>query len=786
MSLDNTVFDALGVDEMLGCKLNFLPLFVPKYTGYAWTKYQKQQFTSASEFNREKWGVGIICGSVSDGLEVIDVDTKNDTTGTLWEDLESKLKESLGDAYNELVIESTVSGGKHLFYLCDKIDGNQKLAKQDKEVVIETRGEGGLIACAPSPGYEVIQGSLLAVPRITPVVRDIIIETCKSFDMTPVASEVVPVKRDRPQPAPTGGSPFDDYNERGDITSLFERHGWTIVKQQGFRILVKRPGQSTADHSGDIHTDKKIFKSFSTSTDFEAEKGYNYSMVFGVLEGITDKKEIYTKLLAEGYGEPYKSSEPRTAGRGLTTTAAVAVAVAEPLQKIQFWYEKGSKEDGDEIKTCLSKIDLYRFLHAEGFRKLPDGVRAQSFFRIQGAIAYECTATAVRNYVELYAEAQSSEVHNLILNQRKELSEDSLKTIITQDLKTTRDTKEIIYFYYKNGVVKITKDGFELIPWNDFDGVVWKSQVLDRNAPEISDGSSGFGLFLENVTPKGTQVEVFQTALGKSLHRFKSGKEHKKLLVLTDDTDEFGSCGQRGKGVFQQAIGAMRSTCFLNGKAWKATEQFSFQTLRPYHEAIVIDDLNKGFALESLYSIITGEISVEQKGKDPIVINENDTPQFIASSNYAIKSKGGISDTNRVHQIFFSNHYQKKDIESTHGFWFFSGWNEDQWSDFDTVAIECCQKWLKMGIVMPDMSSDNVKERTLRQVCSESFVEWMEDRDFVPDQGIEFSISKWKADYPDNRIAMLDCLKAYANYKGLDFKVKKGARKYLLTSKLPF
>ncbi len=69
-------------------------------------------------------GIAIICGAISGNLEVIDIDTKYDLTGKLFDNL----MVFLGDLADLLVIARTKSGGYHLYFRCDTIEGNQKLA----------------------------------------------------------------------------------------------------------------------------------------------------------------------------------------------------------------------------------------------------------------------------------------------------------------------------------------------------------------------------------------------------------------------------------------------------------------------------------------------------------------------------------------------------------------------------------------------------------------------------------------------------------------------------------
>jgi hypothetical protein len=75
-------------------------------------------------------GLAIICGKVSGNLEVIDVDIKYDVTGQLFENLMALIHDVSGALSDKLMIVQTRSGGYHIYYKCEVIQGNQKLAQR--------------------------------------------------------------------------------------------------------------------------------------------------------------------------------------------------------------------------------------------------------------------------------------------------------------------------------------------------------------------------------------------------------------------------------------------------------------------------------------------------------------------------------------------------------------------------------------------------------------------------------------------------------------------------------
>ena len=302
--------------EYLKAQLSVIPTKEDKLPALpTWKPYQSQRikedevedlFTGANVK-----GLAIICGAISGGLEVIDVDTKHDTTGSLWEELRALIEDNLPELYSRLVIAQTKSGGYHIYYRCSSIAGNLKLStKKNREVLVETRGEGGYVIAPPTPKYTYIQGEPGNIPTITTEERDILFSISKSFNQLQDEKPKV----NAPASANfklSGNSPFEDYNQRGDIVGLLESKGWKAVSQRGERINLLRPGSTDSKTSGNYHTGLKVLRVFSSSTEFNPDKGYSPSQVYSLLECNEDSKLTYRRLLELGYGEPYKKEDIR-------------------------------------------------------------------------------------------------------------------------------------------------------------------------------------------------------------------------------------------------------------------------------------------------------------------------------------------------------------------------------------------------------------------------------------------------------------------------------------------
>lgn len=290
------------------------------------------------------YGVGLVCGSLSGNVEALDFDLKYDLTGVLFDRYKKIVNEYAKGLLKKVVVQKTKNGGYHLIYRCAKIDGNSKLANRattadekketyelsyqkeisegkttsdanriaekaaanDKvRVLIETRGVGGQIVVAPTNGYEMIYGDLCSISEITEEERQILIGIATQFNEV---LDEVQAPRGSNIPKSSGLSPFDDYNNRGDVVSLLVGYGWKVVGNKGSKTLLLRSGKTDAKSSGNYDHDKRWFSVFTTSTEFTPQKAYLPYAVFAKLECNDDFSLAAKKLLDLGYGE---KTEPK-------------------------------------------------------------------------------------------------------------------------------------------------------------------------------------------------------------------------------------------------------------------------------------------------------------------------------------------------------------------------------------------------------------------------------------------------------------------------------------------
>ena len=289
-----------------------------------WKTYQTRLPT---EIETARWfekaqAVCLICGAVSGNLEMLDFDLAGEVFEPWWNAIQSASPGLL----DRLVVEQSPSKGWHVVYRCDKpVSGNLKLAQRKQPVdspeevtffgkpyqprkdangtwhviltMIETRGEGGLFLCAPSPGYELVQGDFAKLPVITEAARELLLQTAWKLN------QYVPEVASPPPTVPTSsndGRPGDDFNSQGDVRELLRRHGWALA-QGGENEYWRRPGK-TSGWSATLKDN--VFYVFSSSAaPFEPNQPYSPFSVYAHLEHGGDFAAAASALRSQGYGD---------------------------------------------------------------------------------------------------------------------------------------------------------------------------------------------------------------------------------------------------------------------------------------------------------------------------------------------------------------------------------------------------------------------------------------------------------------------------------------------------
>lgn len=741
---------------------------------FKWKEFEERMITMEEverQFEHERaYALAVVCGKASGNLEVVDIDIKYDLTGDLFDRYMMAIKDNDEQLFNSLRIIKTISGGYHLYYRCSEIEGNMKLARRqatddelklkpdDKvRVLIETRGLKGYVVAPPSDGYTVHQDQ--PIPKITPAQREILLELARSFN------ELI----DPPQFGKSqsynrkeyGLSPFDDYNNRGDIVGLLQAHDWKVVRWNAGRVIFRRPGKDVGT-SGDYWEEKKWFSVFTTSSIFEANKAYQPYAVFAMLECNGDFKAAARKLLDLGYGEKrtkYDEKLEQELYRKRQNGAS-----KEELESYLETEKKKTKEQAIEIINHLTNVwgerictfwDVddkgHAFLNRTKFNNFLYEVGGFSlyYYRMDSIIfkvvqekdgfVREVSTEHMKKFVIDYIYSlpdtfdggiTPDDLSELIMKGASNyFSTCNLEFLRRSNFDFLRDTKDEAFFPFLNGVVCVTKTAIKLLPYKEIKKVIWLSQVNEAEITLIDDLDYTLVEYMNFIhcisNKEDARREFAMTLIGYLLHQYKD-PTRPFAVILAEETEKESEGGGTGKGIFVKALTYLVSTVRIDGKNFKSDKNFAFQRVGPDTKLVSIEDVRKNVDFEGFYPTITEGITIEKKNKDELFIPYQDSPKIIFTTNYTIPNTGNHAKR-RQKVLEFSNFFKPGHTpEDFFKHKLFDDWDADEWNRFYNFMFCCTQVYVEHG-VLENINSDSIKRKQIRINYTDEFMDWFDN-----------------------------------------------------------
>ena len=321
----------------------------------SWTAYQTNRMDTDEVVkyfgNSDK--IGIVTGSSSGNLEVIDIDDAS-VFPMFYDSILHYF-----DGQGQQILTIKTKKGYHIYFrndfdMSDPPEGikcrNLKLAQKKKSnntipVRIETRGQGGYVVSPPSPDYTVMYGaSMDYIPKWSRYDRAAIFDMAKDFNeyMSPsvkkLESSYVPRADEKYRL-----TSWTDYNAKDDWMNELDTAGFSFVYEDNQRSYWIRAGETSAKFSGNFHKQKRLFKVFSTSTAFEPEQPYSPSALRCLVRyGDTSPANLSLNakdLYNEGYGEQWDDS------------------ATSLIQRIKTKYKDSPNASHDDIMDLLA-VDL--------------------------------------------------------------------------------------------------------------------------------------------------------------------------------------------------------------------------------------------------------------------------------------------------------------------------------------------------------------------------------------------------------------------------------------------
>lgn len=594
----------------------------------------------------------------------------------------------------------------------------------------------------------------------------------------------------------SGYSAYDEFNLRGEVLPILLKHDWIIENEAGEKKHLIRNG----NEKGILYSDKTFMVKSSTDQ-FKENAGYKPFHIYAELECGGDYKEADIQLKKLGFGlkENERKKKPK-----------------ESKDK----YLKAELQSGEKIKWytnegTTSATRLKNFWLQEGFLRISlesndnltviknDNKMLVTFNTYTDVISY------LKNRITPEDKHLETDLEELLLKE-KLLIDKSWLLLDGIPYKLNLDKKDTVYIPFKNGVAKIMKDGFTVIPYSspelDFFHQV-ESMKHDFAEFDISGESEAgnYEKFLisaiigRNADEEGFQLTVFEqktvmafySMFGYYLSNYKDFAKAYAIILTDEGANGENEDGGRGKSLIAEGIKKFVGWNFRKGSELPA-DNHSFGDVELYHDFYFIDELPAQFQYSFLYSPITGDLLKNQKHVNQEVIPFSLSPKFLLATNYKFMYHKDNTSTNRRYaECKLTKFWQKQKVDEYFGQTFFSNdWDQQEWQKFFEFAVRCVWLFLNYGLVKIDYSkeSDNYDARFSTEVKESEMIRIMDILELsesfnVTDFMNEYKKGKWTYEKFFSHTNAKDHIQIYFEFQKKNFKYDQRTKKW--TKEIP-
>jgi hypothetical protein len=324
----------LAAAEFQRAGISVVPAQAGKRPLENWKQYQSERADLTqivNWFGTGHTGVGIVTGAISGNLEMVEAEGRAVNAGLVKEAEDIARNTGLEDLFNRITdgyFEVTPSGGYHWLYKCtEPITGNQKLAQRPgaeaigREVLFETRGEGGFVVVSPTSGdihpdggsWDRLGGKPDTIATITPEEREAFLSIFRALDQMPKhePQEI----RERYHNTDGTLSTGDDYNQRETWDNILTPQGWKKAhRKTNNEQMWIRSGKDQGISASTGANDGDNLYVFSTSTIFDPETPYSKFAAFTLINfgdlTTTSFQQARKQLMTQGYGQQNINGDP--------------------------------------------------------------------------------------------------------------------------------------------------------------------------------------------------------------------------------------------------------------------------------------------------------------------------------------------------------------------------------------------------------------------------------------------------------------------------------------------
>ena len=662
--------------------------------------------------------LAIITGKLSKNLECIDIDEKY-KAGVSAEYL-STIKEYYPEIYDKLRIEKTKNNGLHIYYTLDEPihqskDIAKRLATQDElnknpkqktYAFIEVKTNNSSFTCYPSKGYTLLQDK--PIPHLTREERDTLVNIATGFNE--VIEKVVEVKVSKKALRNYSTNPWDDYNsDEGAFFELIQKEGWTVVSDNKNEVRFARP-----EHAGKkwvsacYYRNKQLFVIFTSSANIEAGN-YKPSTLLSKINFHDDTKECFAWLIENGYGKLNKQYETKIIEKAIVNRLPLPKNISPQGQKeyelkkndIDAKYPHGLFWEQTEEKGDIS-YRINRELILRVARDLNYRLYRGDLVYLDGNIIKRVAVSEFYSHLKQYVKEDEKD-NILIYDKFENYIQQSGKFLISrlpniEEAEILHDNHKTCYKAFSNVVLKITRNGYKKLNWDEIDKLIPDEKVIDYDFKEAEEG----GLFVEFLKKAIINHDELRQKIGWMVHDY-NDSINPYFLILTETVLNPKDGGGSGKNLFSSLVGMMTTIHHQSGAQIK-TDNTYFQAWNG-SRLMVVSDIPKKFDFEKLKNIFSNSATIKKLYKNEVTLAIQYLPKNVFDTNYSFDiADGGVK--RRLRFVEFSDFFTRSGGVAAH----FDGkrfpregmeddWEDEDWSGYYNYMVNCIVAYLKDPIL---------------------------------------------------------------------------------------
>lgn len=402
--------------------------------------------------------------------------------------------------------------------------------------------------------------------------------------------------------------------------------------------------------------------------------------------------------------------------------------ITDELQKTLNTFEVCPFIYSSDDKVYFSNSGTVNWLMQQGFRMAVIN-NEKVFIHIVNNVVKVVEAHDIKQYIIYFTKSEYFECLEDVMKYLKQGYQGIFEALPIVKQQPRKKNRDVSHLFYKNIIVRIKASGYELVPYEDFNGLILESEIIERDFIPL-EKAGHFEQFLINAIGEKDLLAA-RCCFGYLLHEYKNRTSvYAAILqdaILSLDNEANGGSG---KGVYTLAVLQILKGFRIEGKKFSAENlKFALSSYKHGDKIAYLPDAKANLDVSLFNSQLTEGFNIERKGQNSFDLSQAESPKLIIDTNYPLKGAGGTF-RRRAWNIYFSNYYNDThqpidDFKEE----FFTEWPEGskQWQMFDTFSVLCIVDYIKHGKV--ESSVDNKHLRDLIAGTSKTFCEFMYEDD---------------------------------------------------------